>query len=254
MTKRTRRGLVFGAVLVGIALVCLWMIHTRITSWDSSEMLALQEEWESVEGRLHGDVGDKNEKLYAARKDVIRRRLSTTDMRNLAATCDSLPINGGGRSEFADDVMTVLFFSFMESGDRESLVTLLSRRFPRAWPADVEAYLARRARLSEPLLVLGEAYSRCKEPQQRHIIANAVRRGFWGLGIQGKDDAEFVKNAMEWYKRENWHLAGNAGYYQNYDHGRMVQYKEHPEYYENWPKSVREYRQPLFVEKSQVPK
>jgi hypothetical protein len=55
-------------------------------------------------------------------------------------------------------------------------------------------------------LVLGEAYSKCQVPEVRHDLAGVGRRAFIGQGIRGKDDAEYVTNAMQWYEEEKSHL------------------------------------------------
>ena len=122
----------------------------------------------------------------------------------LAASCDKLP----ARVEkwgFTRDVLAFLGTSLADCGDRERLVALLSKRCPNRihWPENVEFYLAVRAkRLRDPILILGEAYSKSQVPETRHALAAAVRRGFVDLGIRGKDDAEYVKNAMQWYVAE----------------------------------------------------
>jgi hypothetical protein len=77
----------------------------------------------------------------------------------------------------------------------------------------------------------------------------AVRRGFTGSGISGKDDAEFVNNAMRWYEKEKGNLIVNEN---SRLRGGALPYDENdPDYrlvmqrYEKIP--------PLFVEKSSVP-
>ncbi len=106
----------------------------------------------------------------------------------------------------------------MESGDRESLGGLLSKRCPSQidWPETLEFYLAFRGwRIKDPIFILGEAYARCQVPETRHTLAASLRRGFAGLGIRGEDDVEFVNNAMRWYGNEKGHLVVNAKYTMN---------------------------------------
>ena len=67
-----------------------------------------------------------------------------------------------------------------------------------------------RKTLGDPIAVLGEAYSQCQIPEVRRQIANAVCRSFTGSGIRGKDDAEFVRNAMKWYEKEKDCLTVNG--------------------------------------------
>ena len=86
----------------------------------------------------------------------------------------------------------------------------------RRHTTDIEFYLAYYGeKLKDPILVLGEAFSKCKVPEVRHDIAGAVRRGFAGHGIRGKDDAEYVANAMQWYEKEKNHLIVNEEYWRN---------------------------------------
>jgi hypothetical protein len=68
-------------------------------------------------------------------------------------------------------------------------------------------------KLKEPVLLFGEAYSKCRDSEVRRHIAAAVRRAFTGSGVRGKDDAEFVRNAMQWYEKERGHLMLNSCYW-----------------------------------------
>ena len=66
-----------------------------------------------------------------------------------------------------------------------------------------------------PILVLGEAYSKCNDAAVRGEIAAAVRRAFIGSGIRGDNDDAFVKSAMQWYKQNKERLEVNTAYYLN---------------------------------------
>ena len=114
---------------------------------------------------------------------------------------------------FEFEALRYMVRAFASSGDREGLVTLLSRRFPSETISPdelIEFYLAYwgNKTLKDPILVLGEAYSECRIPEARRKIVAAVRRSFTGSGIRGRDDAEFVKNSMQWYERKG-HLTVN---------------------------------------------
>ena len=74
-------------------------------------------------------------------------------------------------------------------------------------------------RFTDPILIFGEAHSKCQVPETRRALAAAVRRSFAGLGIHGKDDAEFVSNAMRWYMKEKGRLIANREYYRNEELG-----------------------------------
>ena len=103
---------------------------------------------------------------------------------------------------------------FLKEGDRDSLVTLFSTRFPSRYHfMEIENLLVRHGeKLKDPVLVLGDAYAKAQIPEVRQAIAQAVRRGFKGSGIRGNDDADFVNNAMQWYAREKDHLVFNEEY------------------------------------------
>jgi hypothetical protein len=70
-------------------------------------------------------------------------------------------------------------------------------------------------RLRNGITVLGDAYSKSVVPETRREIAAAVRRGFSGVGVRGKDDGEFVANSMRWYESERDGLTVNEQYLRN---------------------------------------
>jgi hypothetical protein len=126
-----------------------------------------------------------------------------------------LPVKETKQSDFVIKVVQYMVEVFVTSGDRASLLELLSKRCPEcAGPYElIEFYLARNAdKLKDPLLVLGDAYAECKVPEVRRRIARAFRRGFTTAGVRGKDDGEFVNNALQWYKKEKDHIVVNPQY------------------------------------------
>jgi hypothetical protein len=98
-------------------------------------------------------------------------------------------------------------------------------------------------------LVLGEAFSKCKAPEVRHDLAGAVRRAFIGQGIRGKDDAESVTNAMQWYEKEKNHLTVNGQYCNNTMYLPAEVYDEMPEYYDKVEKNPSASGMELLFEK-----
>jgi uncharacterized protein (TIGR03067 family) len=210
-------------------------------SWDSPKMQEIEKEWHSL-----WDAYDKNPEMIPGDNGITRyinvvkivhnllgRRLSDKELRQLVAACDTLPadIENAG---FVRDALAFMVKSFADSEDRESLVTLLSRRCPCHVDerGTIECVLAFDAkRLKDPILILGEAYAKCQVSETRRALAAAVRRGFAGLGIRGKDDADFVKNAMQWYEKEKDGLVVN-GYYGAND---ADAFRTHPEFYDNPP-------------------
>jgi len=197
-----------------------------ITSWDHPRLRKVQEEWESLcetarntpqpeRAEKYGSKLDKlNEMLYR----ILKSNFYYGDLRRLTDTCGTLPVCTRDRSKFVNAVLSYIERTFIESGDRDNLVRLLSTRCQLRVCGyfDIEFYLAFHGKkLKDPILVLGEAFSRCEVPEVRQRLAVAVRRGFVGLGIQGKDDAEYVKNAMQWYEKEKSHVTVNEMYWKN---------------------------------------
>ncbi|MHB1035546.1 MAG: hypothetical protein ACYC35_15055 [Pirellulales bacterium] len=243
MSTAVRRACVFPVVL-------LWLIaggegcnsnraaafaQDEMLSWQSARVRALEEEydqlWKDNAAKQAAHLGPGKVlwvETYYACKRLFAQRLSYQDLRDLAASCDTLPIRFYDRQAgFSALLLEYSVEAFAAMGDRDELVTLLSTRFVSIRAGErIEEYLAaeefsyqehdfRGNRLKDAILVLGEAYSRCKTPEVRAEIAAAVRRAFWGLEIPGKDDAEFVANAMRWYDERKEHLAFDHEYSRN---------------------------------------
>jgi hypothetical protein len=185
-----------------------------VTSWNCPRMLEIKKEWQA----LHDSFGDKWTKdNYGEHtsnlQGIFKKRLSPQDMAVLAATVPAA--HESTWSEFDRSAIESLFETFVLSGDRENLVTLLASRCASEYSFErVEAYLIRhgKQKLNDPILVLGEAYSRSEDLQVRKTIAEAARRSFKGLGVRGNDDAEFVDRAMRWYEKHRDQLIVNPEY------------------------------------------
>ena len=52
-----------------------------------------------------------------------------------------------------------------------------------------------------------------------------------GLGVPGKDDADFVKNATRWYETEKDTLVPNIGYHYNDGSSPLRDYDKYPDLY-----------------------
>jgi hypothetical protein len=203
-------------VFLGMALMAVTLSSCAkepIVSWDSPRMIAAKQEWDSLRKNPPPEDGpgsSKNNKLIEMQQDLLKRTLSSDDMRRLAATCGTLPTNEKDPNAFEINVLQYIVAVSIEAGDRESLVTLLSNRFVEYIGPELTTtrYLLRcpAKALKDPILVLAEAYSRGKDPDVRRQIAQVVRRGFENSGIAAKDDDEFVANAMQWYKKNKSHL------------------------------------------------
>jgi hypothetical protein len=244
--------------LVAAAVIAGCRARDPITSWHSPRLLKAQKEWESLKdtaARTSGKeavekYGLKNEKLDAMLRDLIGDQVSEADARRLATSCSEIPVRPEDRSAFTTAVLAHIVSVFVASGDRDNLVKLLSTRFvPRLGGyATIEWYVAFFGKkLKDPIMILGEAYSKCQIPSMRHDIASAVRRGFTDLGVPGKDDADFVKNAMRWYEKEKDSLVPNVRYPDNDESFPLELYDKYPEQYTTHARE----RQLLFKRKSE---
>jgi hypothetical protein len=192
--------------------------ETTLT-WNSPELLVVKREWEALADSFprpwtRDGFSDRVTKL----SNVLKNRFSSAQLRELAKDCDVLPVEAKDWGEFARALIAEMIITFLKAGDRESLVTLLSTRCPREvyLHTEIEYYIVREGqKLSDPILILAEAYAKSRVPQARRELAAAVRRGFDKLGIVGKEDDAFVKNAMDFYKQNKDQLYFNSDYYMN---------------------------------------
>jgi hypothetical protein len=256
MTKRIKWFIWLGMTLpISIIVVCslIYSQHEPILSWRSPRMIAIGNEWKHLYDSLM-NTQDKSEYEDGIRKlrKALTKHFYMNDLQNLAHTSGSLPVRAMDRSQYENAVLEYMVDAFVQAGDRESLVDLLSTRMPDPlYYNNIEWYLVRMGKkLQDPIVVLGEAYAKSEEPYVRRLIADALRRGFTSLGVKGKSDDEFITNAMQWYEKEKSHLRLNIQYYSTgspappYDvieqnsGGRLPErhYEKHP---------------PLFVEKTE---
>jgi hypothetical protein len=172
-------------------------------------MLEIKRQWNTLldDARMNpgrDKWGLKNEELVRMQDEILRKNLSKDDMRRLAATCGVLPIDETNPNAFELNVLQFLVIAFVDAGERESLVTMLSTRFPPfVGPETTTEYYvlhSLRKAIPDPVLIFGEAYARSTVPEVRRAMAAVVRRGFSGFAIPGANDADFVENAMKWYE------------------------------------------------------
>ena len=223
--------------IVLFAIICIPVVSSRGAeksklTWDSPRVLEVKKDYELLVGSFtepstKSNGGERMTKIG----DLLKKRLSHREMSELAATCDTLPVAVKDWTDFELSLMLEMTWVFLKDADRDSLVTLFSNRFPQCYDfPDIEDLLVLHgAKLKDPVLILGDAYSKCRVPEVRLQIAQAIRRGFKGSGIRGNDDADFIKNAMQWYQREKDSLAYNPEYGYNRDApGSGGQYIRHP--------------------------
>jgi uncharacterized protein (TIGR03067 family) len=217
------------------------MQDPAVTSWDSTKMLKIKDDWGTLwdtyrktPNKVPGEpMKGRYEEVVRMFEALLRRRLSDEEVRHLAETGGSLPVSCKEWSEYECLVVRFIADVLVYSRDRENLVRLLSTRLPtRVNISDtIESYLARKGtRLKDPMSILGDAYSKCRIPEVRHDIATAVRRGFAGHGIRGKDDADFVNNAMRWYQQEEGSLLLNDRYFFNDECFPLELYERKPDF------------------------
>ncbi len=66
--------------------------------------------------------------------------------------------------------------------------------------------------IEDPILIVADAFSKSKLPPVRKAIAGAMRNAFMGLGVVGKNDDEFVANAIRWYGKHKDRIEINLEY------------------------------------------
>ena len=260
MKRSLRPGRWFRTVLVGIVLAALHgsaasraIAQEEKLSWDSPKMREVESEWHSLEDTNHNTPeqipGDqpksKYDSLLRLQDSLLKKRLSDRDLQHLAEAVGPIPY-----TEFTNQVVDCIVWSFLQNKEREGLVTLLSKRCTgRVGAGTIEYALAYRGyKFKDPILVLGEAYSKCQSPETRHNLAAAIRRGFSGNGIPFNGDADFVERALQWYEHEKEHLEVNVDYLNNDAGPGLERYERNPKFYEEFPPPFK--RERLFEKKA----
>jgi hypothetical protein len=221
--------------------------------WGSLRMRAIEVEWYSLEDAyqripLPSDDAIGQYNVYVRSVDrLFRTRLPLSRLPELAASPKLLALPD---DRFTSDILALMIKAFIQSGDRESLVELLSKRCPSLinMAETIEYYLAYHGwRIEDRMHIFAEAYERSQVPETRHALVTAVRRSFAGLGIRGENEAEFLDHAMQWYERGKGRLFVNREYFLNEIAERGVtvydSYEKHPDLYDNPPPS----HEPLFM-------
>ena len=118
--------------------------------------------------------------LKRAQGSLLKKRLSDRALRELARSCGQLPVRVEDRCGFAQSLLEHMVLRFADTGDRDSLVTVLSLRCPErfgvgAYLEDYLAFVEAKKTLDRPILVLGEAYARSTVPETRRDLAKIVR-------------------------------------------------------------------------------
>ncbi len=137
-------------------------------AWDSTKVLDVKKEMETLEASFPGPPTKGNYEERAEKVDeLLGKRLSHQEMSDLAATCGTLPLDEDKWSRFDRALILEMTWVFLSTGDRDSLVTLFSTRFPSTYHfTDIEGLLVLHGgKIKDSVLVLGDAYSRCPCPR-----------------------------------------------------------------------------------------
>ena len=176
------------------------LAQNAVLSWQSPRMQEIEKQFQqlwlddSTRQRASPQDGKHiySETMQACRR-LFSKRLSYQDLRELVASSDTLPIRFQDRQYgFSQEVLEYMVLAFVELGDREALVEILSKRFVTNIGATlrVEYYLASRAsllqdfrgnRLKDPILVLGEAYFQSRTPEVRDRNRRRCSPKFLGI-------------------------------------------------------------------------
>lgn len=188
-------------------------------SWGSPKIKEIEKVWNREKPTTSDDPKNLQGIQLKLLAELLAGRLSENELKELAASCVSMPVRP--RDFTMDDHFRIqaLLVALVKIGSRDGLVTLLSTRCPKGVLArQIEFYivLTGRKKMKDPILVLCDAYTKCRVPEVRQVIAEAIRRGFANAGIDAKEDAEFVKRAVQWYDRNRGHLWFNVLYDHNY--------------------------------------
>jgi hypothetical protein len=200
-------------------------------SWDSPRMRKVIAQGEREERNRSSVEKISPGQRYSAGSEfffaALKKEFSKEELHRLAASCATMPVYVRKQTQFQYDLLVHLVAMFADSGDREGLVILLSSQCPPRdiYDHNIEEFVAsvgedvrncgvvvEAKTMTDPILIFGGAYERCKVPEVRGAIAAAVRRAFTGLGVTGENDADFVRNAMKFYEQNKDQLVLNQWY------------------------------------------
>ncbi len=228
-------------VLWGACAASGCLANEPVMTWSSSNLLTIQREWDALADAP--TTKSKHEEKQKQLNHVLRSGLSHNDVRQLAASCQTLEVRAKDRTHFENATLAYIQRTLIDSGDRENLVKLLSTRCRlriRGYE-DIEFYLAFRGHtLKDPILILGDAFAKCEVPEVRRTLAGAVRRAFLGQNITGNNDAEYVQNAMQWFRSNKSRLTVNGMYSQNTVNCPGEAFEEYPDLYERFARDLAE--------------
>jgi hypothetical protein len=125
---------VFLVIVLGLAALGTyrWAVTSREPlAWNSPRMVEIEREWNTLSKTFEPVTKETWDQRDMARRQLLRRNLSCADLRHLARTCDTLPqLRLEDLRSFTHYLLGFMEREFRESGDRDSLAELYSRRYP----------------------------------------------------------------------------------------------------------------------------
>jgi hypothetical protein len=191
-------------------------------SWDSQKLQEIKKEWlkQPLPKTAKEKRGSYAQGLIRL-EGLLKAKLTRKELSEVALSMKSMPVDEGqfGLGGFEGELLQAMVVDLLDNGDRKSLVDLLSVHCPMriGLSIDIEfAIVLRGKTMNDPIRVLADAYGKATDANVRSDIAAALRRGFTGLGVIGKDDTDFIKNAMKWYDDNKGRLEVSLEYVHNH--------------------------------------
>ena len=201
-------------VLTGVAAACVWLAtvacgedpssktsgsqRTPSLSWNSSRLAKI---WDAIIAQPVPAHPPRRPSLWFRRfralKHSLRQTLSKEELREVAASCATMPDDLQG-TDYSSTLYAAIFSLLGDVGDREGLVALLAARYEESvYPNGyaTEAYVA--ALGVEEVLVATDTYT--KGATFRLDVQRAMMHGYSEASVVGKKDAPLVKRAAEWF-------------------------------------------------------
>ena len=130
---------------------------------------------------------------------LLKHELSKSELHSLIASCASMSSDEEYRGEFANMLLSALVVLCTESGDRETLVTLLAGCYPTTlFPSeDTELYLVYEGGVDSVLFKAGVC--NVHRSKIRRNVEWAISHGFSKAAIIDKEHAALVESTAKWF-------------------------------------------------------
>jgi hypothetical protein len=179
--------------------------------WGGPELRRIESEWSKM--TVPPGTMPESVQLFRLRQliSLVDKNVPKQEVPQLIASLRNVPTDQEKQTDFEWMFVLALESLLMDRGDRDNLVALFSTHFTsRILGGTTETVLVVRGKkMKDPILVLGEAFDRSKDPVIRKRIATVVHQSFDGDDIEGENDEAFVKSAMKWYRDNKSRLVLN---------------------------------------------